>query len=160
MPNEVNPPPEWENLIRLREQLADQPAGAEPPPDWEPLLRRQARKRWLRIGLGVLALTVAVALAVGAGAWWWAHRPPLPPGIVTGQVLTLDGTPLPGARASVEGFPGIWATTNGEGQFVLTGVPSGLRWILVEFPGRAGIAIQVQVPAHDTVKIGEVRLWR
>lgn len=153
-------PPEWENLERLREQWVNQPTGPEPPPDWEPLLRRETRKRWLRIGASILALLVLVALVSGAGAWWWTHRPPPPPGTVVGQVLTLDGTPLPGARASVEGFPSIWATSNDEGQFVLTGVPSGQRWILVEVPGKAGVAIQVHVPAHETVTIEEVRLWR
>jgi len=56
---------------------------------------------------------------------------PRPTSIVTGAVLASDGAPLPGVGVSIAGTT-ISTTTDALGQFRLTGVPVGVRALLVD----------------------------
>ncbi len=154
---------DWlEGVETLREKWTTEETPAEEPaaPDLEKAVRRlswRALLRWMG-----LALVVAVVFwAVGLAGWWvWRHRPLPPPGTVKGQVVALDGTPLPGVVVSVEDIEGVWTTTQTDGTFVLPGVPGGNRWLLIEIPNRSGVSLPVQVKSGQEVDIGTVQLWR
>jgi hypothetical protein len=78
------------------------------------------------------------------------HRAPpaVPVGTVTGMVYGPNGGPFAGAIVSPAGYPAIRAYTDSAGNFTLTRVPSGKRWIKAVKPGyEFAVSDAVYVPA-------------
>ncbi|MCA2001804.1 MAG: carboxypeptidase-like regulatory domain-containing protein, partial [Chloroflexi bacterium] len=75
-------------------------------------------------------------------------------GSVTGITLDPQGNPLR-AEISVAGAA-VFATADENGHFVLSGVPAGVRSLVIGYRA-VGREISVQVAAGQTVDIGEFR---
>ncbi len=153
----------WEDeLTALRQRLSqqEQVVPAEAAPSLEGAVQRGRWRRTLR-WTGVAFLIALALWAVLLGSLWlYENRPLPPPGTVKGQVVDLDGLPVPGAVVTVEGFDQFRAVSQADGTFILPGVPGGTRWIRVELPGHAGVTVPVEVPSSQEVDIGTVTLWR
>jgi len=80
----------------------------------------------------------------------------LPHGFVTGTVLTPEGTPIEGARITVDGTP-VSATTGPDGTFTVW-LPEGEYTIIVSATAYYEQVFTVTVAANETVDLGEIIL--
>lgn len=97
----------------------------------------------------------------------WADLAPAAPAAsattaLSGQALKLDGLPLVGLRVTVQGTAAT-ASTDANGQFVLSGLPAGHQVLVVDGGTIAGqrygaFAIGVQLVAHEDTKL-EAPIW-
>lgn len=85
-------------------------------------------------------------------------QPPL--GTVTGTVYGLDHNPVVGALVNPAGYPSIQTYTDNEGQFVLTQVPAGKRWIKAFKAGYEFAVPEAVYVSTGTSSVGEIRLSR
>ena len=79
-------------------------------------------------------------------------------GVVMGTVVGPDGVPVVNALVQVVGGPG--ALSDATGHFIVVGVPSGLRQIVVTCLGwRSETVDEVQVVAADTTRVRVNMIW-
>ncbi|HEV2148944.1 MAG TPA: TonB-dependent receptor plug domain-containing protein, partial [Longimicrobiaceae bacterium] len=107
--------------------------------------------RW---GRGALACVAACLFATGLSAQSAARAGG--ESLVAGTVRDDAGRPLAGAQVLVV-RTGRTATADGEGRFVVTGVPRGSYRVEAAHPGHAPSARTVAVPTADPVEIVLVR---
>ncbi|HPF91256.1 MAG TPA: carboxypeptidase-like regulatory domain-containing protein, partial [Flavobacteriales bacterium] len=79
-------------------------------------------------------------------------------GSVVGRVVGADG-PVPFASTLIKGTT-IGMATDGEGRFVLQGVPAGRQVLLVSAVGYGPLALPVSVQAGLEQRLGDVRMER
>jgi hypothetical protein len=127
----------------LRAGTGDQPLPPPPPPPW--YFRRPVR---------AAAWAATAAACFWAGWVWHAHRTCE----VYGQAVDYAGRPVAGAVVCVEGY-GPAAVTDDDGGFRLHHRPAGRAWILVEVPGRGGVAHPIRPERGAVVDIGRVYLY-
>jgi hypothetical protein len=99
--------------------------------------------------IGILAVGSAAAAPLGPGL----HRPvsqpatsvaPLANGVVNGRVVDAKSAPLPGVTVVVEGTT-LGATTNEEGVFSISNVPTGQHTLVYSSVGFSTARVSVTV---------------
>jgi uncharacterized protein YfaP (DUF2135 family) len=99
-------------------------------------------------GQGIVAMTL-VGPASGAPG---PGPGPSGTGTVTGQVVNAQtGEPLSGALVTVSGA-GLSATTDGSGNFTITGVPEGGQTLVATLTGFVQTSVPVVMPANATAE--------
>jgi len=108
-----------------------------------------SRNSWFSIAGRVLGpVLCAVLLAAGAAD--------AQTGRITGTVSDLNAAPIQGAQVSVVGTS-QGSITNANGQFLLTGIPSGNHQLLVQFTGYRSTTVAVSVRDGEASPV-QVRL--
>lgn len=101
----------------------------------------------MRLRISLLALVAGVLLPAIAVAQ---------SGAVTGTVTRADGSPIDGARVSVQ-LPARSATTDGSGRYTLRGLPAGDYRVIITAIGQRLTQREVSVAAGQTTTL-DVRL--
>ena len=98
----------------------------------------------------VLRLFVATGLVLGPCLACLAQE-----GVIQGQVTEAETEePLPGVNIIVVGQAGLGAATDGEGRYVIEGVPAGEQQLEARFVGYRRQAVTVDVAEADTLVQG------
>jgi len=105
------------------------------------------------------------ATALAVKALYLSENNPAPPpqaattGSIMGVVIdAITKAPLAGVKAVLPGTPSYSATTAANGQFALSGIPSGSQQITLTATGYAPITITAAISAGTFINVGNIGL--